>query len=89
MPIRNFFALIVLAASAGVLAQSSGGDFTITRYVIAGGGGDSTGGDYSLSSTIAQPLAGTQSNGGGFRLTGGFRVPLTDRTDALFRNGFE
>ena len=46
-------------------------NFSIDWFAIAGGGGTSTGGVYSVSSTIGQAEAGPMS-GGNFTLEGGF-----------------
>ena len=64
------FALIVLflALAVPVLAQS----YSINRYKIAGGGGTSSGGAYSVSGTIGQHDAGGPLTGGNYSLTGGF-----------------
>jgi len=60
-------ALLAVAASTnGALAQ-----LTIPWYTIDGGGGTSTGGNFTLSGTIGQPDAGVLS-GGNFILSGGF-----------------
>jgi hypothetical protein len=50
-----------------VSAQS----YSIDWYKIAGGGGSSTGGVYTVSGTIGQPDAG-QMSGGNYSTTGGF-----------------
>jgi hypothetical protein len=61
--------LSVLAlASTNVTAQS----YTIDWYKIAGGGGTSTGGTYSVSGTIGQPDASGAMSGGNYSITGGF-----------------
>ncbi|MBK6723592.1 MAG: hypothetical protein IPG58_10090 [Acidobacteria bacterium] len=44
----------------------SGGIFQITKSVIAGGGGNSTGGIFNLDGTTGQCLAGSTSTGGPF-----------------------
>jgi hypothetical protein len=62
-------ALSLFSASA---VPQSGGTFEITKSVIAGGGGQSTGGAFTLDGTIGQSIAGTSSTGGSFELTGGF-----------------
>ena len=49
--------LTAIAIIAAGLAWANGTS-QITRYVIGGGGGQSTGGDYSLYATIGQPVAG-------------------------------
>ena len=54
-------------SSTAVHAQS----FSIDWFTIAGGGGTSTGGVYSVSSTIGQSDAAPMS-GGNFSLEGGF-----------------
>ena len=46
--------------------------YTINWYKIAGGGGTSTGGVYSVSGTIGQHDAGGPMTGGTYSLTGGF-----------------
>src|ERR1043166_1465950 len=49
----TIFTFVVL--SSLVLAQS-GGTFNIEKSVIAGGGGQSSGGTFDLTATIGQPL---------------------------------
>ncbi|SRR6266567_7782737 len=44
--------------------------YSINWYKVAGGGGTSTGGVYSVSGTTGQPDAGTM-NGGNYNLVGG------------------
>lgn len=61
-----FILLGVLLAGLSVQAQ-----YSIDWYKVAGGGGTSTGGVYSVSGTIGQADAGTMS-GGNYSLTGGF-----------------
>jgi hypothetical protein len=65
---------VTLSILVPVLGQS-GGTFSITKSVIAGGGGRSTGGTFTLDGTIGQPLAGTTSTGGTFDLKSGFWSP--------------
>lgn len=60
--------LLLLAATPRLPAQS----YSIDWSKIAGGGGTSTGGIYSLSGTIGQHDAGATMTGGGYSLTGGF-----------------
>lgn len=59
--------LLLLGCVTAAHAQS----YSISWYKIAGGGGTSTNGTYSLSGTIGQVDAGTMS-GGGYTLNGGF-----------------
>ena len=63
--------MLLTAAHLAGLAQS-GGTFTITKSVIAGGGGNATGGTFSMDGTTGQSLAGTTSTGGTFSLQSGF-----------------
>jgi len=80
---------LVLLASAGALAQSAGGDFEITKSTIDGGGGTSTGGDFSLTGTIGQADASPViSTGGDFALAGGFWASA-EILDLLFKDSFE
>ena len=61
--------LIILAlAVLSARAQS----YSVDWYKIAGGGGTSTGGLYSVSGTIGQPDASGAMTGGNYSLTGGF-----------------
>lgn len=62
---------VIFLLSSLVSAQS-GGTFLIEKNVIAGGGGQSTGGTFSVNGTIGQPLAGTTSGGGTFIVESGF-----------------
>lgn len=56
-------------APFSLLAQS----YTIDWYTIDGGGGNSTGGVYSVSGTLGQPDASTTPmTGGPYSVTGGF-----------------
>ena len=61
-------ALLALIAPSAVLAQN----YAISWYKIAGGGGTSTGGVYSVNGTIGQPDASTAMTGGSYSLVGGF-----------------
>ena len=62
--------LFCLAPQANAQA-SSGGNYTVTQKVVAGGGASSTGGLYELLGTTAQHDAAT-SAGGIFTVEGGF-----------------
>jgi len=75
-------ALTVLASTADA---QSGGAYSITSSVIAGGGATfSTGGSYSLGGTIGQADASNAMTGGGYSLTGGFwpRIAVLLKADA-------
>lgn len=60
--------LFACAFCLSAAAQS----YSINWYKIAGGGGTSTNGQYSLSGTIGQPDASAAMTGGNYSLTGGF-----------------
>ena len=65
--IVHFLGLLLLA-QASAMAQS----YSIDWYKIAGGGGTSTNGQYSLSGTIGQHDASPTMTGANYSLTGGF-----------------
>lgn len=60
--------------------------YKINKYTISSGGGVSTGGIYSLTSSIGQIDAGHNASGGVYEFKGGF---LTGSSDLIFKNGFE
>ena len=64
---KLFLLFSVLLATAGLAQQ-----YSIGWYKIAGGGGTSSGGQYSVSGTIGQHDAGVAMSGGNFSVTGGF-----------------
>jgi hypothetical protein len=66
---RIGFAAAIVLFGLGVSARAQ--SYQISWYKIAGGGGTSTNGAYSLSGTIGQVDAGTMS-GGTYTLNGGF-----------------
>ena len=65
------FILFAIVASASLL-RASAQVYSIDWYKVAGGGGTSTGGVYSVSGTIGQHDAGGPMTGGSYALTGGF-----------------
>jgi hypothetical protein len=69
-PMKNFIAILVLAVFAAVSASAQ--SYSINWYKVAGGGGTSSGGQYSISGTIGQPDASSAMTGGNYSLTGGF-----------------
>ena len=56
----------------GFCLPASAQQYSIDWYKVAGGGGTSTGGTYSVSGTIGQHDAGGPMTGGNYSLTGGF-----------------
>ncbi len=65
---KKYLVMIVLSLPLLAAAQN----YSIDWYKIAGGGGTSSGGNYSLSGTIGQPDASGAMTGGQYSLTGGF-----------------
>jgi hypothetical protein len=60
-------------AGAGLFALAAPAQpYSIDWYKVAGGGGTSTGGVFSVSGTIGQHDAGAALSGGSYSLTGGF-----------------
>ena len=83
----TLFRLTLATACVGsALAQSSGGDFTITRQVVAGGGSAASGDGFTAVATPGQ-LSVDPATGGRFVVRSGFHVPAD--VDSLFSDGFE
>lgn len=73
-------ALSLLVLVSGTSAQP----FSIARFVIAGGGGASVGGNFVLNGTLGQHDAAPPSLiGGGFSLNGGFWFPAAVPTSPV------
>jgi hypothetical protein len=76
MKLGIFQALLVILLWSCFVNAQSGGAYQISQSVIAGGGGNTFGGDFSLEGTIGQNIAGTRSSGSGgfgaFSVQGGF-----------------
>jgi len=68
MFVRKIVLILSLALPVAGMAQQ----YSIAWYKVAGGGGTSTNGQYSLSGTIGQADAGPAMSGGNYSLTGGF-----------------
>jgi hypothetical protein len=72
--INSIFVLLLFAmTSLGQLA--SGGSFSLEKSVIAGGGGESSGGGFKVGGTSGQNAAGTSTQNFNFSQTGGFWSP--------------
>ena len=65
-------ALVMLSSVIVPLPSIFGQSYSIDWNKVAGGGGTSTGGPYSISGTIGQHDAGGPMTGGNYGLTGGF-----------------
>jgi hypothetical protein len=68
-----------LAAFAFMFTGHAMGQYSISWWKVAGGGGTSTGSLYTVSATIGQHEAGAMS-GGPFSLTGGFWAAVAVQT---------
>jgi hypothetical protein len=68
--VKKLILLCFLAFALGLSARAQ--SYSINWYKIAGGGGTSTNGPYTLSGTIGQPDASQAMTGGNYSLTGGF-----------------
>lgn len=55
---RTMIVLVVLVLLLGAGIAAAAGTLTLSRSVIAGGGGKTSAGDYTLSATIGQPITG-------------------------------
>jgi hypothetical protein len=60
-----------LCCTAAILSLEAQ-DYSIDWHTIDGGGGTSTGGVYSVTGTIGQPVASPLMSGGNYTLLGGF-----------------
>lgn len=73
-----------------IAATVSGQNYAINWFTVDGGGGDSSGGQYTLRGTIGQPDAGIMS-AAGFSISGGFwsngEEPLTVPLLRISRSG--
>jgi hypothetical protein len=68
-----FFTLAAVCFITASCLRASAQSYAIDWHKIAGGGGTSAGGTYSVSGTIGQPDASLQPmTGGNYSLTGGF-----------------
>lgn len=89
--LRPLLALVLACAAAGV--ARGGESYAVDRHAIAGGGGRSTGGTFTLFGVAGQHEADPlhPATGGTFELVGGLLAAPTDtpRPDALFGDGFE
>jgi hypothetical protein len=73
MNVKTMKLLLLLGLCCAVLPAmpAKAQEYDLSWFCIDGGGGTSTGGDYSLSGTIGQADAGVLS-GGNYTLVGGF-----------------
>ena len=87
---RSLLACFCLLLSV-LCFPASAQTYSIDWHKIAGGGGTSTGGVYSVSGTIGQPDACGAMSGGNYSVTGGFwaliQVMQTPGAPALYISG--
>lgn len=70
---KKLLIFVLFAVLCSTIQAQTGGDFTITQSVVAGGGGqNSAAGDFSLDGTIGQSIAGNALTGNPFSVTSGF-----------------
>ncbi len=74
---NNFHKLMLLPVSFLILHSTFcfhalGQNYSVDWYKVAGGGGPSAGGNYSVSGTIGQHDASAPMSGGNYSMTGGF-----------------
>ncbi len=67
-----WIAVVLVALSASWALAQSGGQWTIGRWAITGGGGTSSGGVFLVRGSMGQPDAGEALTGGEFAVRGGF-----------------
>ncbi len=63
--------LALLALLIPLAALAAAGGYALPWWTVDAGGGSSSGGNYTLNGTLAQPDAGTLT-GGSYALEGGF-----------------
>ena len=71
----NFFVHAVigfLLIQSACCLRASAQSYSVDWYKVAGGGGTSTGGTYTVNGTIGQPDASGAMNGGNYSVTGGY-----------------
>ena len=83
------FIMLLVTANALVKAQSTAGTpvFELQSSHISKGNGTSTGGTFSVTSSIAEALVGTSSNAG-FIVHSGLLKP-SEAVELIFTNSFE
>lgn len=88
LAISLLFASVLFIAGAATAQEGPTPEYSINWYTFDGGGGNSSGGAFSLTGTIGQHDASTEeATGGTFSLTGGFWN--SGRSDHLFSDGYE
>ncbi|VAW48233.1 hypothetical protein MNBD_GAMMA03-1465 [hydrothermal vent metagenome] len=84
--------LVLFAASTvAKITEDTKGTTTyeITKHTISSGGGQISGGVYTLVTSIGQIDAGHNASGSTYEFNGGFLAGATNTNDNIFKNGFE
>ena len=68
---RGKFYLGIVCGLAVTWVLSTRAQYNLSQYVIADGGGQASGGGWTLNATLGEPAVGT-ATGGGFVLNAGF-----------------
>jgi len=63
--------------------------YEITKHTISSGGGQISGGVYTLVTSIGQIDAGHNTTGGIYEFNGGFLTTSTPTAEIIFKNDFE
>jgi hypothetical protein len=63
--------------------------YEITKHTISSGGGQISGGVYTLVTSIGQIDAGHNANGGSYQFTGGILTTSISTNEVIFEDGFE
>ena len=93
---NTFLAILVFIVSNAQATDTStenssqnaqgAGVYQIKKYTLSLGGGEISGGNYFVTSSIGQIDAGSKLLGGIYEVRGGF---LTGNSDLIFKNSFE
>ncbi len=65
-------AMLALVLTVSVALAQTGNGYDLSWWTVDGGGGESSGGGYTLVGTGGQPDAGVLMSGGSYTLAGGF-----------------
>ena len=76
IPMRGVLALclamLAIVSFAYTRTHSDARGFDLSWWTVDGGGGTSSGGDYSMTGTAGQAEVGVRMRGGAYELAGGF-----------------
>ena len=75
--------LLVLLCWNNPAAAQTGGGYDLTWSTIDSGGGETSGGGFTLNGTVGQPDAAGLLEGGSYSLNGGFWLPNSSVATAI------